>query len=194
MGNTTKDRIHQISMLTLGLLVNLKERVSSLFQGRDGRPHPKLQEPDEETPGFEGILPVNENTPDAWAKEDGQLSSDIVVSDEADSESFYTGNPENVIFDEFRGDTKESWQDEIDPSSEEDIPLRPSEVDIPHEVHYDKEDDLRIITPGPGKSEVEIPEEDIKIENPEKNEVDPVRAQGGHKKGNHKPKGRSKEK
>lgn len=192
MGNTTKDRIQQISMLTLGLLVNLKEDISSLFQRQDGRAHPKLEEPDEETPGFEGVLPVSENTPDAWAKEDGQLSSDIVVSDEADSEPFYTGNPENVIFDEFMGDTKESWQDEMDPSSEEDIPLRPSEVDIPHEIHYDKEDDLRIITPGQGKSEAEIQEEDFEVESPVKNEIDPVRSQGSHKKGNQKTKGRNK--
>lgn len=192
MGINAKSTIRKISMLTLGLLIDLKERISNMVQSRDSMVSPKMEDPDEETPGFEGILPTNENKPEAWAQTDGQPSSDIVVSEEADPEPSYTGNPGNVVFDDYTGDKEELWQDEMDPSSEEDIPLRPSEVDIPHEIQYDKEDDLRIITPGQVDSEIEIPEEDFEEENPEENEIDPVRSQGNHKKGNRKMKGRSK--
>ena len=181
MGITGKGKIHKISMLTLGLLIDIKERISSLVQLRDGSAKSEFKEPNEETPGFEGILPVSENSPDTRAKAAGQLSSDVEVSEEADSQPSYTGNHENIVSQGTAGDINDPSQDHLDPSTEEDIPLRPSEVEIPHEILYDQEGDSQIMTTGQGDSEVIIPEEEIEIETPDKKEIDPKRLLGDRK-------------
>lgn len=178
MGIKTKGRVYQFSMLTLGLLIDIKERISGLVQRRDGRAQPKIEEPDEENRDYEEILPGSENTYGIASDPDGQLSSgldypDVAVPADAESQLPYSGSPEHVFPPDLADQTNEPWQNQLDPSTEEDIPLRPSEVDIPYEIQYDQEDDLRVITPGQDKSEFELPDETPEIENPKNNELEP---------------------
>ncbi len=188
MGSTEKGKIRKISMLALGLLIDIKERVGSLVHFRGGRAKLKFEQPSEETLGFEGILPDNENSPYTGETSAGQLSSNTEVSEEADSQASYTANPEKVVAGDFIDEGKEPRREQLDPSTEQDIPLRPSEVEIPEEIQHDQEDNSEIITPGKGESEVVIPEEEIEVENPDKKEIDPERLSG-----NRKIKGRNKE-
>jgi hypothetical protein len=176
---TTKSRMYHISALTIGLLIDLKERISSIVQRRDGRAQPRIEEPDEENRGYEGILPGREGTPDTGAEPDGQLPSDIAhpdtaVPDDAETQRTYTGETEEALPSDITGGEGDLWQEELDPSTEEDIPLRPSEVEIPDEIHYDQEEDLRVISPEQDSEETafERLEEDPDLDNPDEFDSD----------------------
>jgi hypothetical protein len=187
---TMKSRIHQISMLTLGILVDIKERISSIVQRRDGRAQPKIEEPDEENRGYGGILPGNEETPDTGADPDGELPSDkshpdVSVPEGAEDQPSYTGESEEELPSDLTGGDRDAWQNELDPSTEEDIPLRPSEVEIPHEIQYDRDEDLRVETPGQegDNSEFEKPNGGQDVDNPDEKEFEPGRLSKKSNKG-----------
>nr|MBI1230320.1 hypothetical protein [Cytophagales bacterium] len=58
------------------------------------------------------------------------------------------------------------WEEQMDPSMEEDIPLRPSEVDIPHEIQYSGKNREFPRDPGTENPEIERPDEAPEIDNP----------------------------
>ncbi|WP_158857803.1 hypothetical protein [Lunatibacter salilacus] len=185
MGVQSKSRIRRILMMSLGLLIDIKERISSIAQGRDGRAQEKNGEPVEDNQGYQGIPPGIENTPATAFEPDGQLPSglvhpDVSVTENADSQPSFTGESGEALPADQTGEPIDSWENELDPSTEEDIPLRPSEVEIPHEIQYDKDDDL-INAPVQGESEIEIPEEDFEVEDPEKRKIEPKNLSEGRK-------------
>ncbi|HSI74872.1 MAG TPA: hypothetical protein VK957_03210 [Lunatimonas sp.] len=183
MGIQSKSRIRRIFMMSLGLLIDIKERISSIAQSRDGRAREKNGVPDEENRSYQGVPPGIGYAP--ASEQDGQLPSGqthpgVLLTADADSQPSFTGESGVAFQDDQMGEPIEPWQDQLDPSTEEDIPLRPSEVEIPHEIQYDKDDDL-IIPPVKGESEIEIPEEDFEVEKPEKGKIEPNHLSEGRK-------------
>jgi len=147
----------------------------SVIPRKDGRSQPKIEEPDEENRGYEGIMPGHDGTPDTGAAPEKNYPDDpdhpdLWIPEEPESQPAYAGGQEEVLPPDLT-----SSDPELDPSTEEGIPRRPTEVDFPNEPEYDKKDESPEIIPDAGQErpEVDISEEGAEIENPQEKEVDP---------------------
>jgi hypothetical protein len=166
MENKKKSKIHKAAMLTLGILINLKEHISSLVYRQDGRAQASNEEPGEENNGYVGILPNRENILTSKEERDGQLPSDLDYPDTTGSEI---------------AETQPSYAGKL----EEELPAGPtggegeSEIEIPDEIQYDNKEDSGVVAPGheEGESRINVPEE---VQNPDEKDID---LDGSSKKG-----------
>jgi hypothetical protein len=154
-----------------GLLWQINEYFKNVTSRRGRRSCPSIEEPSEEKQSYDPILPEREYTPESDAESNKELPRnpqhpDQVVPENGTSLPTYASENESALPTDPRGENIHPWTRLIDPSMEEDIPLRPSEVDIPHEIQYSGKNREFPRDPGTKKPELERPDEAPEIENP----------------------------
>lgn len=135
----------QQSNITQRFIGIMKSLYWAAIQRKDGRAHPKIEEPDEENMDYDGIMPGREGTPDTGAEPEKENPDDpdhavVSVPEDPESQGTYSGEREEALPADITDLETEFSQEDLDPEREEELPPKPSGEHVPYKAEDDQND------------------------------------------------------